>query len=232
VGTSISYRSPDVVRWRVFQQALAATADGQLPLERLRTEFFVAAAVEWKDALAAPAVAAYAGRLCDLWGTMAGKLRISETAERAIADQVDTARAAAVQAGFTPAAAIAERAFHVTLIKAVSQEGPVSSTPTDVAADSFETKRGAVPADLVQAYTAELVSQLARHVAARDSVALVGTEALPGRAARRLTLDLAGSASAVASGVEPAGESADAVRAAWGSTVERLFQRGGERGHA
>jgi hypothetical protein len=232
MGTSISYRSPDVPRWRVFQQALAAHADDRLPLDRLRAEFFLAAALEWKDALAAPGVAAYAGAVCDAWDSLAEQLRVAQTAdtaEKAITQQVDAARTSAAAAGFTPAAAIAERAFLITLLRAVGGAGPVSETPAPVAADSFRQARGSAPNELVQAYAAELVSQLARHVAARDSVALVSPEGLGGRAARRMTGDLARSASDAASGLEVDATTADTVRATWRSTVERVFELGGNR---
>src|SRR4051794_37469115 len=123
MGTSISLRSPNVPRWRVFQQALAAQMQGQLPLERLRAEFFSAAQVEWQEALSAPAVAVFASAITDAWGGMPERLQRGGSAERLIASEVDSARNAAQAAGFTPALAIAERAYHLTLVRAARAEG-------------------------------------------------------------------------------------------------------------
>jgi hypothetical protein len=224
MGTSRSFRSPSTPRW----QALNAAYDAQMPLERLRVLVFAAGEESWKQALADPSVGASVQTLTAAFDDLGRRIEASGRADTAIADVVRDARNALAHQGFTPAAAVVERALRVVLVRAVQGDaGSLAEISADQAASSWQANRGSEPAHLVQRLLGEVLGQYARHVVTRDAHRLVGSDAAPTVGdARQLSRDVAASAAAVAERVAiPASPPGD-LGATWPSLVAAAFTEG------
>src|SRR4051812_39705949 len=99
MGTSSSYPSPRVPRWKAFNRAL----DHQMPLERLQATFFLAGETEWREAFATPSLACFAEALLVAHEHLAGRLADAERPVPVIASVVSEARAAMFDEGYSPA---------------------------------------------------------------------------------------------------------------------------------
>lgn len=164
MGTSTSFRSPPVTRWRAFTTALTSGAS----VERVRSELFNAGN-EWEHALASDAVAAYAATILDLYNSLPDQLRSGERPEdvlQAVASAAKTDRH--VETG-SAAEAMAERAFIRLLMRTSGGGDSLSQLTSRQAAQQFVAQRG-TPGRLVSEYLAELLGQYARHATAREAV--------------------------------------------------------------
>jgi hypothetical protein len=221
MGTSTSFRSPPVTRWRAFTTALTSGAS----IERVRSELFNAGN-EWETALASDAVAAYAALLLDLYNSMPDRLRSGERPEgvlQAVATAAKTDRL--VETG-SAAEAMAERAFVRLLMRTSGGGGSLSQLTSSEAAQQFVAQRG-TPNRFVSEYLAELLGQYARHATAREAGRI--TEAVPEAKVsdtRRLTREIAIAAAKVGSQVEVDGTTLPAIRNNWASLVAEAFAKG------
>jgi hypothetical protein len=224
MGTSRTFRSPSTPRW----QALNAAYDAQLPLERLRVLVFAAGEETWSEALADPAVGASVQTLTDAFAELDARIEATGRADSAIAEVVRDARNALAHQGFTPAAAVVERALRVVLVDTVQGDtGSIADINATQAAEAWRSNRGAEPAHLVQRMLGEVLGQYARHVVTRDAHRLVGGEAAPTVGdARRLASDLSARASAVAERVDVAGTAPADMATAWPALVAAAFTEG------
>ena len=221
MGTSTSFRSPPVTRWRAFTAALTSGAS----IERIRSELFNAGN-EWESALASDAVAAYAVLILDLYTSLPDQLRSGEHPEdvlRAVASAAKTERQ--VETGGA-AEAMAERAFVRLLMRTSGGGDSLSQLTSSAAAQQFVAQRG-TPNRFVSEYLAELLGQYARHATAREAGRI--TEAVPGAKisdTRRITREVAKAAADVGSQVELASVTGPAVRSNWASLVAEAFAKG------
>jgi hypothetical protein len=221
MGTSTSFRAPSVPRWQAFATALQRG----LPLDRVRSELFNAGQ-EWEQALAAPAVAAFAVALTTAYEELPQRLRSGERPEQALLQLAAEARAASDLEAGTPALALAERAFTALLTRTTAGETSLSQTASEAAAERFAAARGQ-PGELVAAYVGELLGQYARHVTAREAGRLTeGPDGLGVGATRRLTRQLAAVAREVAADLPAPPTDAAAVRERWPVLVRTAFARG------
>ncbi|EHB46373.1 hypothetical protein MycrhDRAFT_6177 [Mycolicibacterium rhodesiae JS60] len=221
MGTSTSFRSPPVTRWRAFTTALTSGAS----VERVRSELFNAGN-EWEHALASDAVAAYAATILDLYNSLPDQLRSGERPEdvlQAVASAAKTDRH--VETG-SAAEAMAERAFIRLLMRTSGGGDSLSQLTSRQAAQQFVAQRG-TPGRLVSEYLAELLGQYARHATAREAGRI--TEAVPGAKVsdtRRLTREVAQAAADVGSQVEVTNATGFAIRGAWATLVAEAFAKG------
>lgn len=224
MGTSRSFRSPPTPRWR----ALNAAYDAQMPLERLRVLVFAAGEESWREALADPAVGASVQTLTDAFATLGPRIEAAGRADSAIADVVRDARNALAHQGFTPAAAVVERALRVVLVRTVQGDaGSLADVSAADAARSWESNRGAAPTHLVQRLLGEVLGQYARHVVTRDAHRLVGSDATPTVGdARQLSRDVAASAAAVAERVTVPATAPGGLGETWPALVAAAFTEG------
>jgi hypothetical protein len=224
MGTSRTFRSPSTPRW----QALNAAYDAQLPLERLRVLVFAAGEETWAQALADPAIAASVQTLTDAFGDLDARIEAAGRVDSAIGDVVRDARSALAEQGFTPAAAVVERALRVVLVETVQGDaGSLADVSATQAADAWRANRGSEPGQLVQRMLGEVLGQYARHVVTRDAHRLVGGDAAPTVGdARRLSRDVADRVSAVADRVDVAGVAPSRLAAAWPGLVAAAFSEG------
>jgi hypothetical protein len=224
MGTSRTFRSPPTPRW----QALNAAYDAQLPLERLRVLVFAAGEETWAQALADPAIGASVQTLVDAFGDLDTRIEAAGRADSAIGEIVRDARSALTEQGFTPAAAVVERALRVLLVQTLQGDtGSLAEVNAAQAADAWRANRGAGPVQLVQRLLGEVLGQYAQHVVTRDAHRLVGSDAAPTAGdARRLTRDLADKVAAVAERVDVAGVESAQAADAWPSLVAAAFTEG------
>jgi uncharacterized membrane protein YcjF (UPF0283 family) len=221
MGTSISYRAPQVPRWQAFVVALQQ----ELPLARVRSELFNAGA-DWEEALASPGVAVYAAAVVRAWENLPAQLRQTERPEQAILNAAADARSDSNALETTPALAIAERAFTALLTRTAAGEISLTARASDAAADQFVAARGE-PARLVNAYLSELLSQYTRHIVSREAGRLTETEKSVTET-RRLTRELAVSASELCRDLPDSGADAPTVSERWRTLVQEAFARGRE----
>jgi hypothetical protein len=222
VGTSISFRAPNVPRWQAFTTALVTDQ----PLERVRAELFNAG-VEWETALATPAVAAFAAALAEAQDVLPQLVAQAERPERAIQEYVADTRSASTDEGGTPALAVAERAFAALLTRTASHGESLTTLDSESAAAHLE--RGlANPQATVVAYLGEILGQYARHVVAREAGRLTEEEsAARGAAETRKTIRaVATSAEEVARGVTLPHGDTETFRERWSALVADAFREG------
>jgi hypothetical protein len=220
MGTSSSYRAPAKPRWNAFLAALTSGA----PLERVRSELFNAGN-EWEEALAGPAVASFATTLVALYDDFPGRIAATDRPDLVVMGLVAEAKAASADAGFTPALAVAERAFLRLIISTVDGLLPTPGEPSVALAERWREARGSTPAGLVAEFVGELVGQLAKHVVDREAGRLATTGA--GIHSNQLAAKLAAAATEV-------GRSAAAEHLAgqalttdtWPALVHRAFDEG------
>jgi len=221
VGTSTSFRSPPVTRWRAFTAALTSGAS----IERVRSELFNAGN-EWENALASDAVAAYAAILFDLYSSLPDQLRAGDRPEgvlQAVASAAKTDRQ--VETG-SAAEAMAERAFILLLMRTSGGGDSLSQLTSSEAAQQFVAQRGS-PDRFVSEYLGELLGQYARHATAREAGRI--TEAVPGAKisdTRRLTREVAKAAAEVGSQVDFDSVTGPSIRSNWPALVAEAFAKG------
>jgi hypothetical protein len=212
MGTSTSFRSPPVTRWRAFTAALTS---GQ-SIERVRSELFNAGS-QWETALASPAIAAYAAILLDLYDSLPDQLRSGERPEGVLQAAAAAARTERQVESGSAAEAMAERAFVRLLMRTAGGGNSLSQLSPRQAADQFVADRG-TPNQFVTEYLAELLGQYARHVTAREAGRV--TEAVPGAKisdTRRLTRQIAEAAAEVGAQIEVDRATGLAIRNDWAS---------------
>jgi hypothetical protein len=224
MGTSRTFRSPATPRW----QALNAAYDAQLPLERLRVLVFAAGEETWSAALAHPAIGASVQTLTDAFSELDARIETSGRADTAIADVIREARNALAHQGFTPAAAVVERALRIVLVHTLQGDaGSIADLDASQAADAWRANRGTEPSHMVQRLLGEVLGQYARHVVTRDAHRLVGGDVVPTVGdARRLARDIAERVTAVAERVDVAGVAPAGMATAWPSLVAAAFAEG------
>ena len=221
MGTSASFRAPPVPRWQAFTTALQMG----LPLERVQSELFNAGP-DWEEALAAPAVAAFAVVLVDALEGIPERLLGSGRPELTLQQLAAEAREASDQQGGTSALAFAERAFLGVLTRTAAGGDSLSQTSGDVAAARFAAARDA-PGDLVSAFVSELLGQYVRHTVAREAGRLTeGELGLSVSATRKLTRQLALRAEELGRGLPAMPEGGGAIRDGWPSLIRDAFARG------
>jgi hypothetical protein len=221
MGTSVSFRAPAVPRWQAFTTALQTG----LPFERVQSELFNAGR-EWEGELSGPAVAAYAIAVLDAHETLSDRLRRQARPEHALAQLAAEARAASEAEAGSAASTMAERAFLGMLTQLTAGDTPLSEARPDSAAERFNAARG-TKAELVSLYVAELLSQYARHVVAREAGRLTeGEQGLTVADTRRLTRKLARHAGEVGGESRPTSQDRAAIRAEWATLVRDAFARG------
>lgn len=216
MGTSSSFRAPERPRWSAFIAALVSDAS----IERVRSELFNAGS-DWQAELGAPAVASFAEALARLHAELPERLAQSDRADAALGIVIAEARHASMEAGFSAASALAERAFARLLLS--TAQGAVDD-PAAVSA-RWEAARGSV-SELVAEYAGEVLGQYARHVTDREAGRLVG-ERVGADASAHLSDDLADRASSIGTSVAADVLSGRAdVFAAWATVVDRAFEVG------
>jgi len=221
VGTSTSFRAPNVPRWQAFTTALVTDQ----PLERVRAELFNAGA-EWETALAAPGVAAFAAALAEAHELLPQRVAEAERPESAIQEYVAETRRASSGEGGTPALAVAERAFSALLTRSASQGDSLATLDSQAAAGHLESAL-ANPGATVVAYLGEVLGQYARHVVAREAGRLTEGESARGATSSRRTIRaVATRAEEVALAVAPPRGDAGTVRERWSALVAEAFREG------
>jgi hypothetical protein len=221
MGTSTSFRSPPITRWRAFTAALTSGES----IERVRSELFNAGN-EWELALASPAIAAYAVTLLDLHNSLPDQLRLGQRPEVVLQAAVADARTERQLESGSSAEAMAERAFIRLLTRTAGGGDSLTHISASKAAKQFIADRG-TPNRFISEYLAELLGQYARHVTAREAGRI--TEAVPGAKisdTRRLTRQIAEAAAQVGAQVEVDRATGLAVRNDWASLVAEAFRKG------
>lgn len=216
MGTSSSFRAPERPRWNAFIAALISEA----PIERIRSELFNAGS-DWQSELAAPAVVSFPQALARLHSELPERLAQTDRADATLGAVIAEARHASMDAGFSAASALAERAFARLLL------GTVEGATDDPAAVSTRWKAGRGTAtELVAKYVGEVLGQYARHVTDREAGRLV-RENLSAAVSARLSDDLAERASSIGRSV-----AVDVLRgvgdlsATWSDVIDRAFEVG------
>jgi hypothetical protein len=221
LGTSTSFRSPPVTRWRAFTAALTS---GQ-SIERVRSELFNAGS-EWEAALASPAIAAYAAILLDLYDSLPDQLRSGERPEGVLEAAAAAARTERQVESGSAADAMAERALVRLLIRTAGGGDSLTQLSPRQAADQFVADRG-TPNQFVSDYLAELLGQYARHATAREAGRI--TESVPDAKisdTRRLTRQIAEAAAEVGAQIEIVRATGPGVRNEWASMIAQAFAKG------
>lgn len=217
MGTSASYRAPDRPRWHAFIAALTSDAS----VDRVRSELFNAG-VEWREAIASPAIAIFAERVGRLHAELPDRLAEADRVDTALGNVIAEARQASMRAGSSPAHAIAERAFARLLV------GTLGGVADDAggAAESWKDGRGSSPMELVAKYFGEVLGQYARHVTDREAGRLVG-QGYGAEASAQFTEGLAEQATAVGTTVarDVLYEAVD-FSSEWPALVGRAFEVG------
>ncbi len=213
MGTSTSFRSPRRARWSAF----VASAVGEQPLDRIRSELFNAGD-EWEQALSSAAVSTYATTVARLFESLDSDV-VTASPAAAVATALRDARDAASQETFSPALPVADRAFHRLILQLV----PVNTLPGETQRE-FEEARG--PADLVARYSAEVFAEYARHAVDREAGRLIQADQRLAASAElsRSLADLAGDIgrNAAAAELSDAAETGES----WPRIVARGFARG------
>lgn len=221
MGTSSSFRSPLTPRWNVFNRAL----DNQMPLERLRASLFLAGEAEWREALGAPALGAFADALLRAHGSLAERFAMADQPAAVVATIVSEARAASFEEAYSPALPVAERALRAVLIKAAQDPVPLADAEGPQAAAAWMQNRGD-PLDLLRSYVGEVFGQWSAHVLSRDAARLCGPNSeISGAEIRRLGQDLATEVAELAISV-PITAPSQGSESYWQKVVEATFVRG------
>lgn len=216
MGTSASYRSPTTPRWSAFVSALV----GDEALDRVRSELFNAGN-EWRDALAAPAIASFASTVEGLFGGLVERLESAASPTIVVGQVLADARAASHEAGFSPAAPVAERALARLLLSGLGG----ASTPAG-AAEQWVANRGGSANEAVARYLGEVLAQFTRHVVDREAGRLAERN-VGAAASASLSVELAGRARALALVADGIGDPADRVATRWSQLVSAAFEAGG-----
>jgi hypothetical protein len=216
MGTSSSFRAPAQPRWSAFIAALTS----QAPIDRVRSELFNAGS-EWQAELAAPAIARFAEAIVRLHAELPDRLAQTERADVALGALIAEARDASMQAGFSAASALAERAFARLLISTVQG---VAHAP-EAAGARWEAARGSA-SELVGRYIGELFAQYARHVTDREAGRLA-VQSFGAEASARLSDRVAEQATSIAVGVatDVLQGRAD-ISSVWADVISRIFELG------
>ncbi len=218
MGTSQSYRSPNTARWAGF---VAAVTGGAEP-DRVRSELFNAGN-EWEEALSGAAIQSYASSMAVLHGEMGDRLARGERPELVVGEVVAEARRASGDAGFSPAAPIADRAFTRLILSTLGGVTDLAGSELGPA-ERWEAARGSEPSALVSRFVGEVLGQFARHVADREA----GRDG----PARRGASSTAAMADQLASGAASVGEAAARTAAdgtsldGWSSLIAQAFETG------
>ena len=221
MGTSTSFRAPTVPRWQAFTTAL----QGELPLERVRSEMFNAGR-EWEAAIASPAVAAFAAALVEAIDVLPERLGGADRPERVLQAYVATTRAASAEVEASAALPLAERALTAVLLRSAAGDTPLSAQSAEDAAQHLRASLSERET-VIATYLGEILSQYARHVTAREIGRLTeGPKGVSVAAARQTTRSLAAAAEEVGRSVPPAVADAATVRDTWPSLVHAAFGRG------
>lgn len=221
MGTSTSFRSPPVTRWRAFTTALTSGES----IERVRSELFNAGR-EWENALASPSIAAYAATLLNLYESLPNQFLATPRPEVAVQAAVENARTQQQVEFGSSAEAMAERAFIRLLTRTAGGGDSLTQLSPQKAAEQFIAGRGS-PNAFVSEYLAELLGQYARHVTAREAGHI--TEAVPDArisTTRQLTRLVAEAAAKVGAQVEVSRATPPEVASDWASLVAEAFTKG------
>jgi hypothetical protein len=222
MGTSISFRSPPTARWEAFGRAMQLG----LPLERVRAALFLAAEDEWRQELSIPAFGAYVDALIEAHSALPDRLRAADVPSAVIQSVVTDARHVADDEAGSAATALAERALERTLLSVARTDRPLALLGGAEAADAWEANRGA-PETLARHFLGELLGQFARHAAARDLPALVGSKGVRGlTASRQVTEALGDEASRIALLVPLPTGGVEEFASRWASVVDAAFAEG------
>jgi hypothetical protein len=220
MGTSTSYRAPLRARWQAFVAALV----GHEGVDRIRSELFNAGN-EWQEALAAAPIASYAESLVSLHREFAERLEGSGRPDLALSAVIADARSASHEAGFSPAAAIADRAFGRVLLEALQGVTDVGPNAVKTVADRWRASRSDDPNDLVVRFAGEVLGQYARHVVDREAGRLALEQGA--RASASTSEVLAQLATQIGrSSAAEALQSTQSVRGAWTKAVDDAFTKG------
>jgi hypothetical protein len=220
MGTSVSFRSPPTPRW----QAFVAAMEGQLPLERVRSELFNAG-VDWEEALASDAIAAYATTVVEAYKPFADTLSRAESAADAITSLANDARERAERVGYSPALTVADRALRALLVRSLASSGrPVSDLAREDAAEAWRAARPPSTEGMTTLYLGEVLAQYARHTVAREAGRLASEgEGQTARVSRLLARKLGEQAAQVAEQVTPL---RGPPGQAWSRMISRAFELG------
>lgn len=171
MGTSTSFRSPTTPRWQALQAAY--TLEDSLP--RLRSELFNAGE-GWEEALASEPVAVFARALAEVWSDLPDHFASGDATQTAITSLFEQTRRKSEEVGFSPALAVAERAFQVAILSAATSGAALSDVSLEGARAGW-LRRGNAP-EAISIYLRQVLEQFARHVVARDVGRIVGSETL------------------------------------------------------
>jgi hypothetical protein len=197
----------------------------RLPLERVQSELFNAGN-DWREALAAQAVARLAESAARIGDDLPQHLEGADAVEQALSDYAQDARYKAEEFGNTPAIAMADRALRAVLIRYTVGDLPAGErTAANVAERLAST--AADHGEMVVRFLGELLSQYSRHVTAREFGRLTeGDGGLDVREIRALTRSLADVAQRVGwDSPRPTGD-IERIREGWADLVTDAFVRG------
>ena len=196
-----------------------------MPLERLRVSLFLAGEAEWREALGAPALGAFADALLRAHDSLAERFATAEQPAAVVATLVTEARTASFEEAYSPALPVAERALRAVLIKVAQDPVPLADAEGSQAAAAWIQNRGD-PLDLLRSYVGEVFSQWSAHVLSRDAARLCGPNSeISGADIKRLGKDLAAEIAELAVSV-PIAEPSQGSHAYWQQVVEATFARG------
>jgi hypothetical protein len=216
MGTSTSYRSPMTPRWSAFASALV----GNESVDRIRSELFNAGN-EWRDALAAPAVASFATTVESLHAGLAERLESVQSATALVRLVLAEARTASHEAGFSPAAPVAERALARWLLGSLGgADAPAA------AAEQWAANRGATTGEAVTRYLGEVLAQFARHVVDREAGHLAERD-VGAAASATLSAELATAANTLAVVAGRVGDTDERAATRWNRMIAAAFEAGG-----
>ena len=186
----------------------------------MRSELFDAGS-EWQNELAAPAIATFADAVTRLHAELPDRLAQGERADVTLGAVIAEARHASMQAGFSAASALAERAFASLLL--ATMRG-VAGAPEAVG-PRWEASRGTA-SELVGKYVGETLGQYARHVTDREAGRLVG-DRFGAEASAQLSNSLAAEASSIgAAAASDVLQGSSDVLPVWADVVARAFEVG------
>jgi hypothetical protein len=218
MGTSTSYRAPNRPKWNAFNAALS----GEEEPRRVASEMFNAGE-EWELALSSPAIAVFAEAAAGLPDALVTRLREGEVPAAVVRGIADDTTAASLDAGFSPALAMAQRSF-VRLLLGILGGIPDEGTQLDRSSVDRDTRPGALSAD----YLSELTVQFARHAIDRESGRLAARQANWTSGSQQLLADrVSGVAGTMAHSValESFGVSVP-TSSSWSAAVRRVFEIG------
>ena len=196
-------------------------------LERVRSALFNAGR-EWEDAIASPAIAAFAAALVEAIDVLPDRLSGAERPERVLQAYVAATRAVSAEVEASAALPLAERAFTAVLLRGAAGDTPLSVQSSQDAAQHLRASLSG-PESVVASYLGEVLNQYARHVTAREIGRLTeGPTGVSVATARQTTRRLAAAAEEVGRSTQPTAADAATVRDSWSSLVHAAFGRGRE----